>query len=367
MTHQDIVNIIEDFAPPSLQESYDNSGWQFGNPEVECTGVLIALDLTEAVMDEAKEQGCNLIITHHPVIFSGLKQLIGKNTVQRLIISGIQSGISVYSCHTNLDNLKLGVNKKIANKLGLEQTHILAPNDSRLLKLSVFVPYEAEEKVREAIFGAGAGNIGNYSECSFTTKGVGTFTPGEESNPYSGTPKGERYYADELKIEFLVPYHLKRRVYQAMIDAHPYEEVAHEWYLIDNQNQDIGAGMCGLLPREYELGELLDLVKNNMNTEVIRYTPMPQEKKFRKIAVCGGSGSFLLNEAKRQGCDALITADFKYHQFFEAEGAIMIMDIGHFESEQFTSEIFYDIIKDKIPNFAVRISKINTNPIKYHY
>lgn len=367
MKKQEIIDLIEDYAPPSLQESYDNSGWQVGDPQAECTGVLIALDFTEAVLEEAKELGYNLIITHHPVIFSGLKKLTGQNFVQRILIKSIREHISVYSCHTNLDNVLPGVNRKIADKLGLVKTKILQPNTSKLLKLSVFVPLTHEEIVREAIFSAGAGHIGNYSECSFTLKGVGTFKPGADANPMLGDRGGQREKVQEAKIEFLVPYHLKNKVFRAMINAHPYEEVAHEWFMIDNQNQDIGAGMYGILEEAISPNTLLDLVKEKMRCDVIRYTPFVESKQIKKIAVCGGSGSFLLAQAKREQCDAFITADFKYHQFFDAEGEIMILDIGHFESEQYTSEIFYDIIKDKLPNFAVRISKINTNPIKYHY
>lgn len=367
MKKLEIIALIEDYAAPSLQESYDNSGWQLGEPDAACTGVLIALDLTKEVLEEAKQLGYNLIITHHPIIFSGIKRLTGQNAVQRLLVQAIRENISVYSCHTNLDNVLNGVNKKISDKLGLTSTKILQPNTSQLLKLSVFVPLTHEEVVREAIFAAGAGHIGSYSECSFTLKGTGTFKPDEDANPTLGEPGGKREVVQEAKIEFLVPHHLKHKVYRAMVGAHPYEVVAHEWYLIDNQNQEIGAGMCGVLPEAVSLDSFLEIVKEKMQAEVIRYTPFSEPREIKKVAVCGGSGSFLLAQAKREKCDVLVTADFKYHQFFEAEGDIVIVDIGHFESEQFTSEIFYDIIKDKLPNFAVRISKINTNPIKYHY
>lgn len=366
MKHSEIIREIEKKAPVSLQESYDNTGWQVGDPEQECTGVLINLDLTDSVIDEAIANQCNLVITHHPIIFGGIKKLIGRNYVEQLIIKAIKNDISVYACHTNLDNIRSGVNDRIAARLGLTNVRILRPISGGLYKLIVFVPIADTEKVRDAILRAGAGNMGHYSECSFMSSGQGTFRPGIAASPAIGKAGGEREIVEEHKLEFLVPSYLKGSVYQAMISAHPYEEVAHDWYLLDNANQDAGAGIVGELPEKMDKVGFLKLVKERMNADVIRFTDAHQEL-IQKIAVCGGSGSFLLNKSKSILCDAFVTADFKYHQFFDSEQQLMIVDIGHYESEQFTSEIFYDIIIDKFPNFAVRISKINTNPVKYYY
>lgn len=366
ITHQDIARAIESFAPLALQESYDNSGWQLGSPNDVCKGVLINLDLTEAVLDEAITLGCNLIITHHPLIFAGIKKLTGKNMVEKIIIKAIQNGISVYAAHTNLDNVKNGVNLKIAEQLELKDLSILQTMKGRLLKLFVFVPVSHAAVLQDALFQAGAGAIGQYSECSFTTQGQGSFRPGSNTQPFIGTAGGDRSLVEEIKIEVIVPDYLQMQVTKAMRAAHPYEEIAHDWVLLQNENQDIGAGIVGYLPQALSQQEFLAWVKEKMQAEVIRYTDC-KPTKIQKVAVCGGSGSFLMHQAKALACDAFITADYKYHQFFEGENQIMITDIGHYESEQFTSKIFYDIIKDKFPNFAVQISNITTNPVKYYY
>ena len=365
MQIKNIIAEIEAFAPLKYQESYDNSGVQVGNQNQICTGVLLTLDVTEAVIAEVLENNCNLIICHHPLLFSGLKNITGKNYVERCVITAIQHNLVIYAAHTNLDNVNRGVNHKICQKLGLMNTRILQKTQASLIKLFTYVPHTDAEKLRQALFSAGAGHIGPYSECSFNIEGKGTFRPGESTNPTIGTAGGPREEVEEIKMEFLVPSHLQNQVLATLLDSHPYEEVAYEFIPLLNENQYLGAGMVGELPEALSADAFLALLKTNMNAQVVRYTTPPAHK-INRVAVCGGSGSFLLKNAMAAQADAFVTADFKYHQFFDAEGKIMIADIGHFESEQFTVEIFKDLIKEKFPNFAVYLSKVNTNPINYY-
>lgn len=366
MQVRDIIQAIEEYAPPVYQESYDNSGLQVGNLQDEVKAVLISLDVTEAVLDEAIGRGANMIVAHHPLLFSGLKQISGRNYIERVVMKAIKNDISIYACHTNLDNVRNGVNAKICEKLGLQHIAILAPMADSLYKLYTFVPAEAAAAVRDAMFAAGAGAIGQYAECSFNTPGTGTFRPGEDTNPVIGQAGGPREEVNEVKIEVLVDKGRRAGVLRALVAAHPYEEVAYDIVPLNNVNQDLGAGMIGELAEPMEETAFLQHIKNNMKADCIRYTAL-KGKKVKKIAVCGGSGSFLLKEAIRSGADFFITADFKYHQFFDAEGRIVIADIGHYESEQFTSEIFMDIINRKFPNFATLLSNLSTNPVNYYY
>jgi dinuclear metal center YbgI/SA1388 family protein len=360
----EIITIFDGHAPFQYQESYDNSGLQVGNPEDEVTGALLTLDITEAVLDEALERGCNLVIAHHPVIFSGIKNLTGRNYVQRIVQKAIKNDINLLAVHTNLDNMRAGVNGRIATHLGLQHTRILAPVSGNLLKLCTYVPSDQAENLRNALFAAGAGHIGRYSECSFSSTGSGTFRGEKDTHPYIGEAGGKQEQVKEEKIEVLVPAHLRQRVQQALISAHPYEEVAFDWLQLHNQNNEIGAGMTGMLAEPLSETGFLELLKKQMKAAVVRHTGF-LGKPVQKIAVCGGSGSFLLKNAIAAGADVFVTADFKYHQFFDAEQKILIADIGHFESEQFTVEIFDDILKKKNVTFAVLLSTLDTNPIKY--
>lgn len=366
MLVKDIIQAIEAYAPPVYQESYDNSGLQIGNVNDEVKAVLISLDITEAVMDEALQRGANMIVVHHPLLFSGLKQISGRNYIERIVHKAIKNDLNIYACHTNLDNVHNGVNDKIAEKLGLQNTRILSPLGDSLYKLYTYAPANVADKVREALFAAGAGNIGKYAECSFNMLGTGTFKPGAETNPAIGNAGGAREQVEETKIEVLVDKASQSRVINALFAAHPYEEVAYELVAIRNQNQELGAGMIGELTEAIDEQELLNIIKNNLKAPVVRHTAL-RGKKIKKIAVCGGSGSFLLKDAIRAGADIFITADFKYHQFFDADGKIVIADIGHYESEQYTGEIFKDIINKKFPNFATLLSNLSTNPVNYYY
>ena len=366
MLVKDILAAIEAFAPPLYQESYDNVGIQVGNPDAEVTGVLLSLDVTEAVLDEAMQRGCSMVVCHHPVIFSGIKRLTGRNYVERIVLKAIKNDITIYAAHTNLDNMYNGVNAKIAEKLGLINTSILETKSNTLSKLYTYAPQDVADKVRDALFAAGAGQVGNYKESSFNTKGTGTFRPGADASPAIGKAGGEREWVEEVKIEVLVEKHNEAAVLKALFNNHIYEEVAYELIPLSNSNQQIGAGMLGTLPNPMEEADFLTLVKKQMRTDCIRHTAL-NGKKIEKVALCGGSGSFLLPQAIRAKADIFITGDYKYHQFFDAEGKIIIADIGHYESEQYTPEIFEAILTKKFPTFAVLLSNINTNPVKYFF
>ncbi len=360
-----VIRYLESIAPPIYQESYDNAGLIVGHPEMELKGVLFCLDSIETVVDEAISKKCNLIIAHHPIVFSGLKRFNWQNYIERTVMKAIKNDIAIYAAHTNLDNVRWGVNNKIAETLGLKNTRVLAPKKKLLRKLYTFVPTAQADLVRNALFNAGAGNIGNYSDTSFNAVGAGTFKANEGANPFVGQI-GQRHFEAEIKIEVIFPAHLESKIISALIRNHPYEEVAYDVVMLENQTTEVGSGMIGELAEPMNEKDFLKLVKQKMNTPVIRHTAF-LNKKIQRVAVCGGAGSFLLNKAIRQKADIFISADYKYHQFFDADGQIIIADIGHFESEQFTIDLFYDLINKKFNNFAVHKTEVNTNPVKYLY
>ncbi len=363
MLLKQLISEIEAFAPLAYQESYDNCGLLTGNFSQEITGALLCLDCTEEIIDEALRKNCNVVIAHHPIIFSGLKKLNGNNYVERTIIKAIKNDIAIYACHTNLDNVKLGVNKKIADKLGLTNQQILAPKKSLLKKIVTFVPSSHLQKVQSDLFAAGAGNIGNYSHCSFVNEGTGSFLPNKNSNPFSGK-KGELSLEKETRLEVIFEAHNQSNIIAALYKNHPYEEVAYDIYNLENNYQNIGSGIVGELPQEMTEIEFLEKLKEIFNLKIIKHTEL-LTKKIKKVALCGGSGSFLLKNAINSKSEIYITSDFKYHEFFDAEGKILIADIGHYESEQYTPEIFYDIISNKFPTFASYLTETNTNPVNY--
>lgn len=358
-----LIQILEELAPPSLQENYDNSGLLVGDPEMTVTAAMICLDSTEEVILDAVNSGCNLVIAHHPIVFSGLKRLTGSNYIERTIITAIKNGVAIYAIHTNLDNVIEGVNAEIARRIGLKNTTILNPIKGKLLKLVVFCPDEAAEELRTALFKAGAGQIGLYDECSYSTSGNGTFRANEGADPYVGKV-GSRHTEAEQRIEVILPEWKLQAVLSAMNQAHPYEEVAYDLYRLENAYQKIGAGMIGDLEQALSEREFLLMLKEKMDLKTIRFTSSRNEK-IQKVAVCGGSGSFLLQNAIRAGAQAFVTADFKYHQFFDAEQCLVIADIGHFESERFTMNLLASYISGKFPKFAVRFTQVNTNPVNY--
>jgi dinuclear metal center YbgI/SA1388 family protein len=328
MKLKDVIRELENFAPPAWQESYDNSGLITGNGEMEVTKALLCLDSTEDILKEAISKGCNLVIAHHPIVFGGLKRFNGNSYVERVIIKAIKNDIAIYAMHTNLDNVRKGVNAMIAEKLGLKNTRILSPRRLVQKKLITFVPLNDAENVRQAMFKAGAGHIGNYSETSFNMEGYGTFKAEAGANPTVGE-LGEKHQEPELRVETIFPSYIERQIVQALIAAHPYEEAAYDIVPMDNVNDLVGSGMIGELEEAMGERDFLLSVKKNLKAEVVRYTAL-LNKPVKKVAICGGSGSFLLNDAIKGGADVFITADFKYHQFFDAEGRIVIADIGHY-------------------------------------
>jgi dinuclear metal center YbgI/SA1388 family protein len=359
---KEIIEILEGWAHPSLQESYDNSKLIAGDRMRACSGVLVSLDCTEAIVQEAVDRGCNLIVSHHPILFSPLKSLTGKTYPERTIIAALEQKIALYALHTNLDHVFSGVNMEMSVRLGLKDTLILRPTNGKMLKLVTYIPPDHLIAIREALFRAGAGHIGNYDQCSFNTEGVGTFRPLEGSNPYSGK-KGQLEEDKEMRLELVFHAYHKQQVLKALYDSHPYEEVAFEIYPLENSIQSIGSGMIGNLPEPMEADRFLQHVKSVFGG-MIRYT-RPTNGKVKRIALCGGSGSFLLPDAIASGADVFISSDFKYHQFFDADDKIMIVDIGHFEAEQFTTDLIGRYLNEKIPNFAVLLTKQSTNPVQY--
>ncbi len=363
MKLKEIIQSLEELAPLSYQEHYDNSGLIVGNREMEITKAIISLDATEAVVEEAIATGANLIISHHPIIFTGLKKLIGQNYVERTVILAIKNNIAIYAIHTNLDSVLTGVSAKMCEMLGLESCKILKPKSDDLQKLSFFVPLAQVEETRKAIFEAGAGQIGNYDSCSFNTTGYGTFRAGNLANPYVGE-LGQLHTEQEVRIETIFPKHLQAKVIRALLAAHPYQEVAYDIYPLANSNPQAGFGMVGFCKEEIEETDFLEKLKQIFNLKTIKHSPF-LNKKIKKVALCGGSGSFLLNNAISANADIFISGDFTYHQFFDGDGKILIADIGHYESEQFTKNLIFDYLTKKFPTFAAQISKTNTNPINY--
>ena len=364
MIVQELVDFLNSRIPPAIQEEYDNSGLLTGNREDEIKGVLISVDVTEQVIDEAVSKGANFILSHHPLIFSGLKSLTGKDHIERAVIKAIRNNIALYAAHTSLDNLKNGINFKMAEKLGLKNLSILRPRKEQLLKLVFFVPHDHADAVREAVFNAGAGIVGDYEGCSYNLKGKGSFRPGEGTDPYVGEI-GQMHFEEETRVETWLPRYKTSQVLKAMNEAHPYEEVAYDLYPLANKDKETGSGVIGELDEEIPEKEFLDRLKDVFNVPVVKHTKLLYSFVCR-IALCGGSGSFLLEDAMARQADAFVSADFKYHRFFDADGKILVADIGHYESEAVSKDFFYELVAENFHNFAVHLSEINTNPINYY-
>ena len=363
MIVQDVINYLHDLAPLTYAEDFDNVGLLVGDKNQAVSGVLVTLDTLETVVDEAIETNCNLIVSFHPIIFKGLKKITGKTYVERVVIKAIQNNIAIFSIHTALDNAFQGVNSIICDQLGLKNKAILIPQHRTIKKLQTYVPKTNAEALRQALFNAGAGNIGNYKSCSFNVNGEGTYMGNEDSNPVIGQ-KGKLHTENETAIAVTFKKHLESKVLKTLFDSHPYEEVAYEITTLENTNQHIGMGMIGELEQPMSEIDCLKFIKNKMNTECIKYSNLIN-KHIKRIAVLGGSGSFAISAAKAANADLLVTADLKYHDFFSAENDIVFADIGHYESEQFTKTFLVDYLSKKITNFAIILSKTNTNPIKY--
>lgn len=363
MIVNDIINYLEELAPLSYAEDFDNVGLLVGNKNNEVTGILVTLDTLESVVDEAIEKKCNLIVSFHPIIFKGLKKVNGNTYVERVVIKAIQNNINIFAIHTALDNALQGVNSIICDTLGLKNKLILMPQKGTIKKLTTYVALKDADQLRKALFDAGAGNIGNYSNCSFNSEGLGTYKGNEHSNPTIGE-KGKLQIEKETQISVTFNKHLEAQILKALFKNHPYEEVAFEVTTLENFNQNIGMGMVGELEKETDTLEFLQFVKTKMNASCIKHSELIK-KTIKKVAVLGGSGSFAIQAAKSANADVLITADLKYHDFFTAENQIIIADIGHYESEQFTKNFLADYLSKKFTNFAVVLSTTNTNPVKY--
>lgn len=358
-----VLSAIESFAAPELQEDYDNAGLITGTRDTECSGVLCTLDVTPGVVKEALQNKCNLIIAHHPIVFKGLKKLNGGNYVEQVIIEAIKHDLAIYAAHTNLDNVVLGVNDTIAKKLGLQKTSVLLPKAKMLRRLITFAPTDKANEVQQAVFAAGAGHIGKYSECSFNSQGTGTFKAEEGADPYVGEI-GKQHSEKETKIEIVYPFYLEQQVVKALVAAHPYEEAAYDIFTMENVHYGIGAGIIGELETEMAEEAFLKMLKDRFGLAVVRHTAL-RGKPVKTVAVCGGAGSFLIKTALSKRADVYVSADIKYHEFFDADGRMVIADIGHYESEQFTVDLLHGLLAEKFPTFAVLKTSVNTNPVQY--
>jgi dinuclear metal center YbgI/SA1388 family protein len=363
MKIKNIIEVLEEMAPLAYAEDFDNVGLLVGNSETESTGVLVCHDALENVIEEAIAKNCNLVVCFHPILFSGIKKITGKNYVERAILKAIKNDIAIYAVHTALDNHSQGVNKIFCDALGLINTKVLIPKQNFIQKLVTYTTPENSDKVRNAMFEAGAGTIGNYDNCSFNTEGFFTFQGNENSNPVIGE-RGKLHIGTEIKIEVIFEKHLQSKILKALFANHIYEEVAYEVYDLQNSHQNIGLGMIGEFETEMDEKEFLKFVKDKMIADGIRHSAF-LDKKIRKVAVLGGSGSFAIKNAIQAGADAFLTADLKYHQFYEAENKLLLADIGHFESERYTKNYIVDYLRKKILNFAIILSEENTNPVKY--
>ena len=362
----EIVKYLDNKVPLNYQESYDNSGLLIGDKEMVVTSVLTCLDCTEDVIKEAVHQKSNLIISHHPILFSPIKKITNSNYVERIIFEAIQNNIAIYAMHTNLDNIAGGVSFIFSNKLGLLNPNILKQKEAILSKLITYCPKKYLSKIQTALFDVGAGKIGSkYDQCSFVSEGLGTFRPLSGANPYIGS-KNKRTNQSEDKLELIFPTYLQKEVIKALFEAHPYEEVAYDVLHLENQDNLVGSGVIGELSKEMDVISFFKLLKKEFPHHMLKHTKIPNRKKVKKIAFCGGSGSFLVNEAIKQGADIYISSDFKYHDFFDADKKIIIVDIGHYETEQFVAEQIYEIVKKKFHKLDVILTKINTNPISYY-
>ncbi len=363
MTVQDVIHQLDDLSPMAYAEDFDNVGLLVGVRDMTVKGILVTLDTLEAVVDEAIQKNCNLIVSFHPIIFSGLKKITGSTYVERVVMKAIKHEIAIFAIHTALDNAIKGVNDMMCEQLGLVNRKILMPKAETIKRLTTYVPTSEADALRKALFDAGGGEIGNYSNCSFNIIGKGTFKGNESSQPTLGE-KGSMHEEEEVKLTMTYAKHLESRILKALFQNHSYEEVAYEITTLDNSNQTIGMGMVGEFNSDFAENEFLEFVKDTFKSPIIKHSRL-LNRSIHKVAVLGGSGSFAIQAAKSASADAFITADLKYHDFFKAEGEILLMDIGHFESEQYTKSLIAANLKEKIPNFAIILSETNTNPVKY--
>ena len=363
MQIKDVTNYIEELAPLAYAEDFDNVGLLIGDYNTKVTGVLVTLDTLEETVDEAIAQNCNLIVSFHPIVFSGLKKINGNNYVERVVLKAIQNNIAIYATHTALDNVNNGVSAKMCEVLGLQNCKTLIPKKGIIKKLTTYVPIAEVENLREKLFKAGAGAIGNYDNCSFNIDGKGSYRGNENSNPTIGE-KGKVTFTEETSISVTFDSYLEGKILQALFNTHSYEEVAYEIITLNNSNQKVGMGMIGEFSDTMDEKEFLSFVKKTFKTDCVRHSEL-LDKPIKKVAVLGGSGSFAIKNAIKAKADAYISADFKYHEFFTAEKKILLADVGHYESEQFTKNLLFDYLSEKFSTFAIILSEKSTNPIHY--
>jgi len=363
MRIHDIIQELERWAPRSWQESYDNAGLITGDAAWDCTGVLCCLDATEAVIEEAIQRGCNLVVAHHPIVFGGIKRIDPQHYVGRALIRSIRHDVAIYAIHTNLDNLLEGVNGTMADRLGLLNRSVLMPKSQQLKKLNTYVPTAHVDAVANALFDAGAGHIGRYDQCSFRQAGEGSFRALEGASPHVGK-LGVQHREPEWKLEVLYPATLESSVLAALRSAHPYEEVAYDLVALSNTHPSIGSGLIGELPEALPEEEFLDRIKSIFGVVSLRHTAT-NGRAIRRVALCGGAGSFLISNSLAQKADAFLTADLKYHEFFEADDRLLLVDLGHYESEQYTIDLLQSFLAEKFPTFAILKTGLITNPVRY--
>lgn len=359
----DIIKHIEDFAPLALQESWDNSGLILGDKNQEVNSIMVCLDVSETVLNEAIEKGCNLILSHHPIIFKGIKKLTESNSDQRLLRKAIKNDIAIYAAHTSLDNAKEGINNFLAKKLGLKNISILAPKEDCLFKIVTYVPNAYADIVREAMFQAGAGSIGDYNACSYNLEGTGTFVAQEGTNPFVGKI-GEMHLENEIRIETIVPSHLLSNVIRSLCTSHPYEEPAYDVFQTHIQWKQAGLGVVGELENGIEEEEFFQLLKTTLHLSTFRRSPR-LGKKVKKIAICSGSGADFITKAKAANADAYLSGDISYHRFFEHDDKMLIIDIGHSETELPTKELFCNELGKRINGIQVIASANEVPPMEF--
>lgn len=363
MRIKELLSVIEELAPLGLQEGFDNSGIQVGDANVEATGVLFCIDVTEDVVDEAITLGCNIIIAHHPLLFKSLKSITGKSYIERCVVKAIKNDILIYAAHTNLDNAQYGINHYLGKLLNLQNQRILAPQKDKLVKLATYVPHSHSEQVRMALFNAGAGSIGDYDQCSYNINGQGTFRAGETSHPFTGTI-GKLHLEPEIKIEVVLPSIKTKDIVRALLAIHPYEVPAYDIYNLNNEWEQAGSGIVGTLPEEMDEENFLYYLKDVLDLQSVQFSKL-RNKPIRDVAIAGGSGSFLIPQAIAYDADIFITGEVKYNDFYDVEDKLLLAVVGHYESEIFTKNVMFDYLSEKYPTFAIYMAGTDKNPVKY--
>ena len=364
MKIKEVIQFLEQKFPLHWQEDFDNCGVQCGDKERELTGIVVCFDMSEAVIDEALAQGSNMVISHHPIIYKhGLKKIEPTNRVGKIIYKALENKILLYSMHTNIDSGKAGGNVLFAKKLELQNLSVLVPKENQFCKLVVFVPAENSALLKEAMFKIGCGNIGNYSHCSYSCEGIGSFKPLTGVNPHIGKHNRlER--VDEERIEMIFPKNIKRQVIETLYGHHPYEEPAFDIITLENQNREVGLGRIGLLPTSMLAKDFILYIKEKLNLDFVKFSGN-RDAEIKKVAVCGGGGASFISEALTAGVNAYITGDLKYHDFFIPENKMLLIDIGHFEGEHFIREIITSLLQENFNTFATHFTEVEI-PVIHH-